>query len=104
MHTGTRRDRIRAPRPTLAPSARRYSEYSGVPANRTIGFRWTSVLTIQKRTYAGLQTRIRRRVQRPTSSHFRTIGTAHTARKAAPPNTTERRYTSIAPEPAEIHS
>ena len=39
-----------APRPTLAPSARRYSAYSGVPTNRwAIGLATTTVLTSQNR-------------------------------------------------------
>ena len=51
VHTGTFREKITTPRPIFAPSARRYSEYSGEPANsRTSGLRWTSVLTSQNRT------------------------------------------------------
>ena len=38
------------PRPTFAPSARRYNTNKGEPAKSTIGFERTSVLTIQKRT------------------------------------------------------
>src|SRR5918999_5479678 len=103
VQTGTRRERITAPRPIFVPSARRYRTYSGDPANRTSGFRWTSVFTTQKRRYAGLQTRIGWGFQRPTSTHFAAIGRRHTPRKAAAANRTDRRYTSMAREPAEIH-
>ena len=51
VHTGTWWAKIATPRPTLAPSALRYSAYSGEPAIRKAsGFDRTSVLTIQKRT------------------------------------------------------
>ena len=58
VQIGTCVEKITTPRPTFAPSARRYRVNSGEPVNSTIGFRRTSVLTIQKRTYARLQMRI----------------------------------------------
>ena len=92
VHTGTWWEKTTAPRPTLAPSALRYIRYSGEPAVRKVsGFDRTSVLTSQKRTYARLQMRILVGFHRPTSSHFAPIGRVHTARKAAPPNSTDRR-------------
>ena len=50
-----------------------------------------SVFTTQKRTYARLQIRIWRGVQRPISSHFAAIGTVPTTRKAAALNRTKRK-------------
>src|SRR5919199_2194315 len=92
VHTGTLRERITAPGPIFAPSARRYSVYRGVPMNRrAAGLDRTSVFTIQKRTYARLQRRICWVFQRPTSTHLTVIGTAQTARKAALLARTNRR-------------
>jgi hypothetical protein len=48
-------------------------------------------LTIQKRTYRTVQTRIGWGFQRPTSAHFTMIGTTHAPRKATPANATVRR-------------
>src|SRR5450631_3274501 len=78
VHTGTCGEKITTPRPTFAPSALRYSEYSGDPANRTSGFARTSVLTVQKRTYPRLQMRICRGFHRPMSIHLARIGRMHT--------------------------
>ena len=51
VQMGTWWVKMAAPRPTLAPSARRYSTYSGEPAARKAsGFDRTSVLTSQNRT------------------------------------------------------
>ena len=58
---------------------------------RASGFDRTSVLTIQKRTYARLQMRICRGFHRPMSTHFARIGRLHRTRKPAPPNRTDRR-------------
>ena len=92
MHTGTWPEKIAAPGPTFAPSARRYSTYSGEPApTRTSGFDRTSVLTTQNRTYPRLQIRIRCGFQRPISTHLAAIGTVHSTRKTAPPKTAARR-------------
>src|SRR5687768_99208 len=91
VHTGRLRERIVTPRPTFAPSALRYSTYSGEPANRTSGLDRTSVLTVQKRTYARLQTRICRGFHRPTSTHLARIGRVHRPTRHAPPNRTDRR-------------
>ena len=91
VHTGTCRVKIAAPRPTFAPSALRYSEYSGDPANRTSGFARTSVLTVQKRTYPRLQMRICCGFHRPTRIHLARIGRMHTPRNNAPPNRADRR-------------
>jgi hypothetical protein len=91
VQTGMWLDRIRTPRPIFAPSARRYSVYSGDPLNSTSGFAVTSVLTNQKRTYARLQMRICRGFHRPISAHFTRIGKPHMARKINAPTTTDRR-------------
>ncbi|CAM5291070.1 hypothetical protein SHIRM173S_09423 [Streptomyces hirsutus] len=56
VQTGTERERIVTPLPIRAPSARRYSTYSGFPTKMTIGFAWSSTLTTQKRKYVMLQT------------------------------------------------
>ena len=92
VHTGTCRVKITVPRPTLAPSARRYHVYSGEPALTSArGFDLTSVLTIQKRKYARLQMRICWGFHRPMSTHLATIGRVHRTMKAAPPKTTDLR-------------
>ena len=92
VQIGACREKIAVPRPIFAPSARRYSTYSGEPANsNATRFDRTSVLTIQKRTYARLQTRICCGFHRPMSTHFARIGRAPKTRKAAPPNRTDRR-------------
>ena len=46
------------------------------------GSRWTSVLTIQKRTYARLQTRICWGFHRPMSTHLARIGRMHRPRNS----------------------
>src|SRR5947209_11205209 len=92
VHTGIRRERIRTRDPTFAPRARRYSAYRGVPKNRrAAGLDRTSVLTIQKRTYAPLHRRICWDLHRPRSSHFAAIGMAQTTRKIAVVARTNRR-------------
>src|SRR5437879_6558662 len=83
VQTGTRREKITTTGPILAPSARRYSVYRGVPMKRrAAGLDRVSVLTIQKRRYAGLHSRICSAFQRPTSTHFAAIGTPQTTKKA----------------------
>ena len=62
-----------------------------------------TVFTIQKRTYARLQTRICWGFQRPTSSHFTRIGVVHIPTSAAAPITSERPYVSSSVDPAAIH-
>ena len=66
--------------------------YSGEPAiTKASGFDRTSVLTIQKRTYARLQMRICWGFHRPMSTHLATIGRVHRTTKATPPKTTDLR-------------
>jgi hypothetical protein len=51
VHTGSWRVKIATPGPILAPSALRYSVYSGEPTARNAsGFDLISSLTIQNRT------------------------------------------------------
>src|SRR6266511_2405633 len=93
VQIGTRREKITTPGPICAPSARRYSEYSGEPTNISAhGFDRTRVFTIQKRTYERLQMRIRAGFHRPMSIHFARIGKMHTPRKPAPLADTSRTY------------
>src|SRR5437764_13397119 len=104
VHTGTLREKITAPGPIFAPSARRYNVYTGVPMKkRAAGLDRISVLTTQKRTYARLHKRICSAFQRPMSSHFAATGTAETARKAELLATINRRQIPTAPEPAKTH-
>ena len=91
VHIGTFRERMSTPRPIFAPSALRYSTYKGEPTNSTRGFDWTSVLTIQKRTYARLQMRICRGFQRPINIHLAKIGKLDIATKPATPSRADRR-------------
>src|SRR5512135_1732464 len=95
VHTGTARGKITTPRPIFAPSALRYSRYSGDPANMASGLDRISVFTAQNRTYARLQIRISCGRHRPISTHFATIGTVLNPRKVAATNAAERRYTVI---------
>src|SRR5947208_6935429 len=105
VQTGTRRERITTPDPIFAPSVRRYSVYRGVPMNRrAAGLDRTSVLTIQKRTYARLHSRICWAFQRPTSTHFAAIGTTEATRKAELLTSINRRQISTALGPDETHS
>ena len=91
VQTGTEWERIVTPLPIRAPRARRYSTYSGVPVRKTIGFACSSTFTSQKRRYVRPQTGNSAGRQRPTSTHFATTGNTHSATKAVPPNSTDRR-------------
>src|SRR2546427_13075619 len=71
---------------------------------RAAGLDRTSVLTIQKRTYARLHRRICWAFQRALSTHFAAIGTGQTTRNAPLAAQTNRTYISTAREPADTHT